>query len=313
MYKYILKRLVLMIPIVLGVSIIIFFLISIVPGDPATIILQGNATAEDVARLNHELGYDLPIIVRYFNYMKGLILHGDFGKSYVSGLPVLQELLSKAPISAMVAMNAIVFASVIGVPLGVLSAVKQYSLADKIPTFFALVFSSAPAFWIGLMLMQIFSLKLGLLPTGGIETLKSYILPMLTLGTPYAAEQLRFTRSSMLETIRQDYIRTARAKGAKESRVIWKHAMRNALLPVITVSGVNFGALMGGAVVTETLFSLPGIASYIVNGIKQKDVPVVMGGIIFFAIVFAFVMLLVDLIYAFVDPRIKAKYSGRRN
>ena len=313
MYKYILKRLVLMIPIVLGVSIIIFFLISIVPGDPATIILQGAATAEDVARLNHELGYDLPIVVRYFNYMKALILHGDFGTSYVSRQPVLQELLSKAPISAMVAMNAIVFASIIGIPLGVLSAVKQYSLADTVPTFFALVFSSAPAFWIGLMLMQIFSLKLGLLPTGGIETLKSYILPMLTLGTPYAAEQLRFTRSSMLETIRQDYIRTARAKGAKESRVIWKHAMRNALLPVITVSGVNFGALMGGAVVTETLFSLPGIASYIVNGIKAKDVPVVMGGIIFFAIVFAFVMLLVDLIYAFVDPRIKAKYTGRRN
>ena len=313
MYKYILKRLLLMIPIVLGVSIIIFFLISITPGDPATIILQGNASAEDVARLNHELGYDLPIIQRYINYMRELIFHGNFGTSYVSGLPVFQELMNKAPVSALVAFNAIVFASVIGIPLGVLSAVKQYSLADTIPTFMALFLSSAPAFWIGLMLMQFFCVKLGILPTGGIASLKSYILPMLTLGTPYAAEQMRFTRSSMLETIRQDYIRTARAKGAQEQRVIWKHAMRNALLPVITVSGVNFGALMGGAVVTETLFSLPGIASYIVNGIKQKDVPVVMGGIIFFAIVFAFVMLLVDLLYAFVDPRIKAKYSGRRS
>lgn len=312
MYKYVLKRLLLMIPIVLGVSVIIFFLISITPGDPATIILQGNASAEDVARLNHELGYDLPIYQRYINYMGELILHGNFGTSYVSGLPVLTELLNKAPVSAMVAFNAILFASIIGIPLGVLSAVKQYSLADVIPTFCALFLSSAPAFWIGLMLMQFFSVKLHLLPTGGIASLKSYILPMLTLGTPYAAEQMRFTRSSMLETIRQDYIRTARAKGAQEQRVIWKHAMRNALLPVITVSGVNFGALMGGAVVTETLFSLPGIASYIVNGIKQKDVPVVMGGIIFFAIVFAFIMLLVDLLYAFVDPRIKAKYSGRR-
>ena len=313
MHKYVLRRLVLMIPIVLGVSVIIFFLISIVPGDPATIILQGNASAEDVARLNHELGYDQPIVIRYFNYMKDLIFHGDFGTSSVSGLPVLQELLAKAPISAMVALNAVLFASVVGIPLGVMSAVKQYSLADTVPTFVALFLSSAPAFWIGLMLMQFFSLKLGWLPTGGIDSWKSYILPMLALGTPYAAEQLRFTRSSMLETIRQDYIRTARAKGAKEGRVIWGHAMRNALLPVITVSGVNFGALMGGAVVTETLFSLPGIASYIVNGIKAKDVPVVMGGIIFFAIVFAFVMLLVDIIYAYVDPRIKAKYTGRRN
>ena len=189
MYKYVLKRLLLMIPIVLGVSGIIFFLISITPGDPATIILQGNASAEDVARLNHELGYDLPIYQRYINYMGELILHGNFGTSYVSGLPVLTELLNKAPVSAMVAFNAILFASIIGIPLGVLSAVKQYSLADVIPTFCALFLSSAPAFWIGLMLMQFFSVKLHLLPTGGIASLKSYILPMLTLGTPYAAEQ----------------------------------------------------------------------------------------------------------------------------
>ena len=172
--------------------------------------------------------------------------------------------------------------------------------------------ASQPAFLIGLLLMLVFCLRLGWFPATGIGSWKSYIMPMIALGLPYGGRQLRFTRSSMLETIRQDYVRTARAKGASESVVIWKHAMKNALLPVITLAGNSFGILIGGAIATETLFGLPGLGSFIVNGIKQKDVPVVMGGIIVFAILFALIILIIDLSYAFVDPRIRAKYARKR-
>lgn len=312
MVRFILKRILAMIPVIIGVSIIIFFILSMIPGDPATIILGGNATQEEVARLNAELGYDQPVVTRYLSYMKNVFFHLDFGKSYVSGHQVRTELLERAPISFIVSFDAILFASIIGIPLGVLSAVKQYSAWDTIPTFFALFLASCPAFWVGLMLMIFFCIKLNLLPTSGIGSWKNFILPMLMLGLPYTGEQLRFTRSSMLETIRQDYIRTARGKGAAESTIVWKHAMKNALLPIVTVSGVNIGSLMAGAVVTETIFVLPGLGTFIVNGIKQKDVPAVMGGTMFFAFAFAVVMLIVDLLYAFIDPRIKAQYMRKR-
>ena len=313
MYRYVLKRLLLMIPVVLGVSFVIFTILSMVPGDPASMILGPGVSQQEVDQLNHDLGYDRPFLVRYFDYLYNAIFRFDFGKSYATKLDVGSDLVVKAPISFAVAMNAIIFAGVVGIPIGVLSAVKQYSLLDTIPTFIALFLAAAPAFWVGMMLMVIFSLKLGWLPTSGVDTWKGYVLPTVALGVMYAALQLRFTRSSMLETIRQDYIRTARAKGAAERTVIWKHAMKNALMPVITIIGVNFGGLLGGAIVTETLFSIPGLGTYIVNGIKQKDVPVVMGGTMCLAFMFAAIMLCVDLLYAFVDPRIKAKYSGRRS
>jgi peptide/nickel transport system permease protein len=194
-----------------------------------------------------------------------------------------------------------------------LSAVKQYSLWDKIPTGTALLIAAMPAFIIGMLLMLIFSLRLGVLPVSGISYgWKSYVLPVISLGLPYGARQLRFTRSSMLETIRQDYVRTAKAKGASSRLVIWRHAMKNALMPVITVAGTSFGALLGGAIATESLFGLPGLGTYISDGIKLKDVPAVLGGIIVFALLFSIIILLVDLSYEFVDPRIKARYTGRR-
>ena len=308
MFRYILKRLLLMIPIVLGVSLIIFTILAITPGDPGSIILGSGASQAEIDALNHELGYDLPFFVRYFNYMKDAV-RLDFGTSYITKQSIAQTLLIKAPISLRVAFNAILCAAILGIPIGVLSAVKQYSLLDTLPTSISIFLAAVPAFWLGLMLMLLFSVKLGWFPTSGVESWKGYVLPMLTLGLPYAAQQMRFTRSSMLETIRQDYIRTARAKGQTERAIIWGHAMKNALMPVITIIGVNFGALLGGAVVTETLFTIPGLGSYIVTGIKQKDLPVVMGGTIVLAILFSFVMLAVDLLYALVDPRIKAKYA----
>ena len=310
MYRYIAKRLVLMIPVILGVSLVVFGILALTPGDPASTILGSGATQAEIDALNHELGYDKPVIVRYFNWVFDAI-RGDLGTSYMTKQPIASTVFGKIPISLTIAFNAIFCAALLGIPVGILSAVKQDSLLDTIPTSISIFLASLPAFWLGMMLMLIFAVRLGWFPTSGIETWKGYVLPMLTLGIPYSAQQMRFTRSSMLETIRQDYIRTARAKGQKERAIIWKHAMKNALMPVITIIGVNFGALLGGAVVTETLFTIPGLGSYIVNGIKQKDVPVVMGGTVVLAILFSFVMLLVDLLYAFVDPRIKAKYSKK--
>lgn len=311
MLKYVGKRLLWMIPIILGVSLIVFFLISLVPGDPASIILGASADQAQIDAMNTALGYYDPFWVRYFRYMGG-ILHFDFGTSYVTTLPVLEELKAKVVISIIVAFSSIVGSLVIGIPLGVLSAVKQYSVFDVIPTSMAMIFAAAPSFWVGLMLILEFSLKHSIFPSFGVESGNWFFLPMLTLSAVYGATMLRFTRSSMLETIRQDYIRTARAKGAAERVVIWRHALKNALLPVITAAGNTFGALLGGAIVTETLFSLPGLGTFVVNGIKQKDIPVVMGGTITLAVLFSFVMLAVDLIYAFVDPRVKAKYAGKR-
>lgn len=311
MLKYIGKRLLWMIPIIIGVSLVVYALISLVPGTPADIILGANADQAQIDAMNEAIGYNKPFWIRYFTYMSG-VLRLDFGTSYVSSLPVIGELSIKIPISLMLAFSAITASLAIGVPLGVLSAVKQYSLLDVIPTSIAMILAAAPSFWIGLMLMLKFSLEHQWLPSFGVESLRSYVLPTLTLAACYGATMLRFTRSSMLETIRQDYIRTARAKGATERVVIWRHALKNALLPVITSAGNTFGALLGGAIVTETLFSLPGLGTFIVNGVKQKDIPVVMGGTITLAVLFAFVMLLVDLAYAFADPRIKAKYARKR-
>lgn len=313
MYRYVIKRLLLMIPVVLGVSFIIFTIMYFIPGDPASNILGVRASPEAVAQLNEELGYNDPFIVRYVNYISDAVLHLDLGTSYQNKLPVTGEIAKRLPVSATLAFGSIMLSLLIGVPIGVLSAVKQYSLWDKIPTGLALLVAAMPAFIIGMLLMLVFSLQLGILPVSGVtQGLKSYILPVISLGLPYGARQLRFTRSSMLETIRQDYVRTAKAKGASQKKTIWGHAMKNALMPVITVAGTSFGALLGGAIATESLFGLPGLGTYISDGIKLKDVPAVLGGIIVFALLFSLVMLAVDLSYAFVDPRIKARYAGRR-
>jgi len=290
---------------------LIFMIIDMIPGDPGSILLGAGARQEDIDMLNEELGWDKPLLQRYGIYMFNAVFKLDLGTSYATKRPVMTEIGNRLPVSLRVAFNAIMFSLVVGVPLGVLSAVKQNTLADRIPTGLALLLASQPGFIIGLILMMIFSLRLGWFPANGIASWKSYVMPTISLGLPYGGRQLRFTRSSMLETIRQDYVRTARAKGATERIVIWKHAMKNALLPVITVAGHSFGILIGGAIATETLFGMPGLGSFIVSGIKQKDVPVVTGGIIVFAAIFSLVMLAVDVSYAFVDPRIRAKYTRR--
>ncbi|MDR1731686.1 MAG: ABC transporter permease [Synergistaceae bacterium] len=309
MYRYVIKRLLLIIPILVGVCFIVFFISSLTPGDPATLILGTSAEQSAIDALNHELGYDRPLLVRFARYIYDLIFRLDMGKSYRSQIPVIDVILRRAPTSIIIAFNGMLCACLIGIPLGVLSAVRQYAAVDTLSTTTAMFFAAVPSFWLGMILMYIFSLKLGILPSNGVDSWRHYILPMFAIGLPFAAHQLRFTRSTMLESVRQDYVRTARAKGASERVVIWKHALKNALLPVITITGINFGGLLGGAMITETVYSIPGLGMLLVTSIKTKDIPVVMGTTLFLAVFFCLIMLAVDLMYAFVDPRIKAKYT----
>ena len=310
MTRYIVRRLLLTVLVIFGVIFIVFTILSLTPGDPGRLILGQMAKQEAVDQLNHELGYDLPFLTRFVNYLKDIVFHLDFGNSYTSGRPVFDEIMARFPITLRLALFSALFSAIIGVVLGVLAAVKQYSLLDGVCSVAAMIFASAPDFWVGLILLLIFALKLHLLPPFGVADWTGYILPVATLTLFCSAGFLRLTRSSMLEVIRQDYIRMARAKGAGSRIVIWRHALKNALLPVLTAIGMNFGALFGGAVTTEMVFALPGLGTMIVTAVKTKDIPLAMAGTIFIAVLYCLIMLAVDVIQAFVDPRVKAKYAG---
>jgi peptide/nickel transport system permease protein len=312
MLRYIAQRIVLIIPIMFAVSFLVFAILSFTPGDPASIILGSGATQEAVDQLNHELGYDQPLLIRYFQYISGVVLRFDFGFSYRTRLPILSELKARLPISFKISLFAITLSCAIGIPIGILSAVKQYTALDTIPTLTALLFAAFPTFWLGMLLLFVFSLKLGWFPSYGTTTWLHFVLPVVGIGLPEAATLMRFTRSSMLETVRQDYIRTARSKGAPERIVIWKHALRNALLPIVIIVGVHFAALMGDASATEVLYSIPGLCSMMINGIRQKDVPSVMGAVLLLTSFCSVMVLVVDIVYALIDPRIKAKYTRTR-
>lgn len=308
MYKYVIKRLLMLIPVIIGVSFLVFFIMSLAPGDTARTILGEDAPMEAVKALNKELGLNDPVIVRYARYM-GDLLRGDLGDSYKSGRPVFEEVMSRFPDTLKLAFWGMVFAIVLSIPIGIISATRQYSLTDSISMIFALLGVATPNFWLGLILIIAFSLHLHWFPSGGSEGWRSLILPVITLGTGCMANITRTTRSSMLEVVRQDYIRTAKAKGVNGKAVIYRHALKNALIPVVTVIGLQFGSLLGGAVLTETVFSWPGIGTYLVNSIKAKDTPAVLGCVIIFSICFSIVNLGVDILYAYIDPRIKSKYK----
>lgn len=309
MYRYIIKRLLFLIPTVLGVVLIIFLVMNITPGDPARALLGVAAPQADVDALNRELGYDLPFFQKYVNYIRNMVVEQDFGVSYFTKQSVFDEIWPRYLVTIRLALMGVVISSAIGIPLGIYAAVRQYSLWDTIPSIMAFLIAAIPSFVLGMLLLFIFALRLNWLPSYGITTFRHYIMPALAISIPPAAMNLRFTKSSMLESIRQDYVRTARAKGAAENVVIWKHALKNALLPVITNIGMSLGTLIAGAVVAEKLFSIPGIGSLIVDRITYKDEPVIIAGTILIAVVFTIVMLIVDLIYAYIDPRIRAKYA----
>ncbi len=304
MLKYISKRIIYLIPVLIGIVFLVFTIMYFSPGDPAKLILGDRAPEEQVAALRHELGLDIPYYQQLFNYIKNAI-HGDFGNSYQLRMPVWDIIKLRFPLTLQLTTFTMLIAVLIGVPVGILSAVKQYSVIDAFSVIFALLMASIPAFWLGMLLMLLFSLNLGWLPSSGYEGVKWLILPSITLGFINCATIMRMTRSSMLEVVRQDFIRTARAKGATEKRVVFRHALKNAIIPVITVVGTAFGSSLGGAVVTETVFGLPGMGTQIITAIRQKDNPVVLASVIVIALAFSLVNLIVDILYTYVDPRIR--------
>ena len=308
MSRYVLKRLVMLIPVLIGVTFLVYFIISLSPGDTAAMLAGEDADAATIEALRHELGLDQPVIVQYAKYMLNL-LQGDMGNSYKTGRPVTNMIVSCFPNTAKLAFWSILVAVGIALPIGVISATKQYSMFDNVGMVVALIGVATPNFWLGLMMIILFSLNLGWLPAGGNKGWSSYIMPAITLGTGDAALITRMTRSSMLEVIRADYIRTARAKGVPENKVVYQHALRNALIPVVTAIGLQFGSLLGGATLTETVFAWPGIGRSTVDSIKTKDTTQVLGNIVVLTITFSCVNLLVDILYAFIDPRIKAQYK----
>lgn len=308
MYKYIFKRLLMMIPVIIGITFIIFFILNLTPGDPAELILGSEATEEAIAELRDQLGLNDPLLVQYGRYM-GRLIQGDMGQSYTTGRDIFDSIIERFPTTLRLALTAMGISLLIAIPLGVFSATKQYSLLDSSSMVMCLIGVSIPNFWLGLMLILFFSVNLNILPSGGLnDGALSYVLPSLALATSGAASMARQTRSSMLEVIRQDYIRTAKAKGVRHKTVLIHHALKNAIMPVITLMGLTLGRNFGGAVVVESIFSLPGMGRLLLEGIRGKDAPMVMGCVIFIALMISFANLLVDIIYGFVDPRLKAQY-----
>ncbi len=311
MGKYILKRVLLMIPILLGVSILIFTLMYFVPGDPCEIILGAAATENQVEELRQQLGLNDPYLVRLGNFLKELIVHQSFGKSYVFGTDVGAELMARFPKTLTLAAFSILLSMAVGIPLGINAAIHANKTQDHVSMFVSMIGVSMPNFWLALMLVLLFSLKLHWLPSSGDKGWHYYILPVLANALGGIAGIARLTRSSMLEVIRADYVTTARSKGVAERHVVWSHALPNALIPIITICGGRFGGQLGGTMVIETVFSIPGIGSYLINSINNRDYNAVQGSVLYIAFTFGVVMLLVDLIYAYVDPRIKAQYEGQ--
>ena len=307
MYRYVLKRLVMLIPVILITSFIVFFIINLAPGDVVAQLTGGDATPEEIAQVRAQLGLDQPILIRYVKYLGGL-LRGDLGTSYITGKSVYASYMEKLPATLELAFASILVSILISIPLGISSAVHQGSIRDNVGMVAALLGLSMPNFWLGLLLIIVFSLNLGWLPSGGSDGIKSIILPAITVGTGLTAMLTRTTRSSMLDVIRQDYLRTARAKGVPERIVIRKHALKNALIPVITVIGTQLGSCLGGAILTETVFAWPGVGRLILDAVNSRDIPMVTGCIVLKTITISIILLIVDLLYAVVDPRIRAQY-----
>jgi peptide/nickel transport system permease protein len=310
MLKYVVKRLLMMIPVLIGVVVIVFTINYFSTVSPAVILAGANASAEDIAAKNAELGLDKPYLVQLGNYFYNMIRHASLGTSYIYKQPVRSMIATRMPYTLKIGVIAAALSAVIGVSLGILGAVKQNSAVDYISTILSIVCAALPPFLVCLGLMLIFSVKLGVLPIQGVKTWQGYILPIIATGLSPVAMTARMTRSSMLEVIRQDYIRAARAKGVPEGVVIWKHTLKNALIPILTVVGMNFGLSMTGSVICETIFNIPGLGLLMSSSISQRDFITTQGCVLVCALIVCLMNLLTDLCYAFVDPRIKAQYGG---
>jgi len=304
MVSYILRRIVMLIPVLFGVTLVSFSLLHLVPGDPAEVLGGQEATKADIDRIRKEYGLDQPLVVQYARFV-GNAMRGDLGISIQSRHPVRELLLQRLAFTLQLALASVLVAAAIGLLAGIISSTRQYSFFDTASMLGALFGISMPIFWLGLLLILVFAAKLQWLPSGGTGSIRHLILPAIALGSASAAVIARMTRASMLEVTRQDYIRTARATGYRERVIIFRHALKNAMIPVLTVFGLEFGSMLGGAVLTETVFSLPGIGRLLVEGIFARDYPVVQGAMILVASTFVLVNLLTDVAYAFFDPRIR--------
>lgn len=310
MWRYILKRLGMMLFVVVGVAILIFTIMYFVPGDPAQIILGSNATEAQLAYKRHEMGLDQPYLAQLLNYLNGLI-HLDFGESYFFGTPVIDDLAARIPRTLTLGLLVILVQTLVGIPLGITAAVHAGKWQDTASIIFSMIGLAMPGFWLSLMSVLLFSVKLDLVPAYGIDSWKCWILPVLTTSVVGISMNARQTRAAMLDVIHSDYVTTAKAKGVSARDVIWKHALPNAMIPVITMIGSGFANALGGSVIAESVFSIPGVGLYITQGINNLDYSAVRSSVVILSVWFSLVMLVTDLVYAYVDPRIKAQYVGR--
>lgn len=304
MLKFILKRILQMIPILFVVTIVVFLFVHMIPGNPARIVAGADADQATVEMIEKKLGLDKPIVEQYFVYI-GNLAKGDLGTSLKTNEPVLQEMKSRFMPTFWLTVWSMLFAVIVGVGIGILSAMKRNSFWDYLGMFGAVVGISIPSFWLGLLLMQWFSVKLGWFPTTGLDSWQGYVLPSITLGVGVAAIIARFTRSALIDVLKEDYIRTGRAKGFSESKIMIRQALKNAMVPVVTMTGLQFGFLLGGSVVIETVFGFPGLGSWLIDAVATRDYPVIQAEILLFSLEFLLINLLVDVIYGFLNPQIR--------
>ena len=309
MYRYILKRIIQLIPVMLGVTFLVFFILELTPGDPAELVAGVTATPEQIEVTRERLGLNQPMLVRYAKYIFNMF-QGDLGTSYYSTDAVFSLFMKYFPATLALSLASLFFATMIAIPIGIVSAVKQGSLFDNLGMGMALIGVSMPSFWLGLLLILFFSLNLKWFPSGGFKGLTSLVLPAITLGcaAPMAG-LVRATRSAMLDSMAQDYMRTARAEGFSEKVVVWVHALRNALMPILTSWGMQFSAVMSGAILTETVFSWPGVGRLVVDAVNRRDTPLILGTITLITLFISLVNLVIDVVYAYADPRIKGQYT----
>lgn len=308
MFKYIFLRTLLIIPILIAVTFITFSILNFSPGNPGLIILGMTAPKEDIDRLNHELGVDRPFFERFIKYLWGIFTRFDFGKSYRTRKPVAKEIIQRFPYTLRLAFLSVLGSSAIGIPIGVMIAAKRNIVFDRALNIFAMVFASIPSFVFALTLILVFSNKLKWFPSYGASTWQHYVLPLATLILPASVGKMRLARLTMLESIRQDYVTMARSKGIPESRVIFVHALKNSMIPLITSILMSFSGMLGGAIIIETIFAFPGLGMYMVQGIQMKDVPTTLACAIFLAAIFSLTVLVLDIIYVWIDPRIKNRF-----
>lgn len=310
MWKYILKRILLMIPVIFCVTVLVFTIIHFTPGDAAQVIAGQTATEEELNAIRESMGLNDPYIVQLGRYMYQVFIKLDLGTAMVNKTSISADMAERFPYSVLLALISIALAIVVGIPLGIYSALHQNKAGDRIAVVISMLGVSIPHFWLALMMILLFSMKLKILPAYGVGGIQYWIMPIISVCLGGVATLARQTRSSMLEVIHSDYIVTARSKGLSEKDIILHHALPNALIPIITVAGMNFGTMLGGGLIVEQIFTIPGVGFYLTKGITQRDYYAVMGGVILLSIAFSVIMLLTDLIQALVDPRIKAQYAG---